>query len=145
MVKPDSRLDFLKSRAEDDSFHRSRIMFCLIGGKLMVGPRNTPESHIEWFRREGWLTDDNAREFLKNNIRGFYLPKENKLYAYRSVGFDFDDRVLPELLEEIEDFKAAFNLNGETEIHLGPIDSPIASKEYRRVCAGKIGSFKKEA
>jgi len=113
-------------------------MFCLINGKVMVGPKHTPESHIEWFRRMGWLNDENAVAFLTKNIRGFYLPRENKLYAYRSVGFDFDEKVLPELLEKIEDFKVAFKLNGETEIHLGPKDSPISSKEYRRACAGKI-------
>jgi len=123
-----SSLDFLRSRPEDDSFHRSRIMFCLIDGKVMAGPKNTPESHIEWFRREGWLNDENAAEFLKKNIRGFYLSEANKLYAYRSLGFDSDEKVLPELLKRIEDFKAAFNLNGETEIHLGPKDSPIYGK-----------------
>lgn len=136
--KSEHSLDFLKSRPEDDSFHRSRIMFCLIDGRLEVGPKNTPESHIEWFRREGWLTDENAKEFLKKNIRGFYLPKENKLYCYRSVGFDFDERVLPELLEKIEDFKSAFGLNGETEIHLGPKDSLIYGREYPKVYAGRI-------
>lgn len=136
-------LDFLKSRVEDYCFHRSRIMFCLIDGKVMVGPKHTPESHIEWFRRMGWLNDENAVAFLEKNIRGFYLPKENRLYAYRSAGFDFDDKVLPELLEKIEQFIAAFNLNGETEIHLGPKDSSIVSREYRRYFAGRIKELQK--
>ena len=134
-----SRLDFLKSRPEDDSFHRSRTMFCLIDG-----PQNTPESHLEWFGREGWLTDENAEEFLKKNIRGFYLPQENKLYAYRSVGFDFDERVLPELLKKIEDFTVAFKLNGETEIHLGPKDGFIYGRNYQRTYAGKIKELLKK-
>jgi len=131
-------LDFLKSRPEDDTFHRGRIMFCLIDGGLKVGPLNTPESHIEWFRREGWLNDENAVNFLKANIRGFYLPGANKLYAYRSAGFGFDERVLPDLMEEIDDFQQAFGLNGETEIRLGPKDSPIHGVDYPQMFAGKL-------
>lgn len=137
------KLDFLKSRPEDDSFHRSRIMFCLIEGSLKVGPVNTPESHIEWFRRAGWLNDENAVRFLETNIRGFYLPAANRIYAYRSVGFGFDERVLPDLIEKIEDFQAAFGLNGETEIHLGPKDSPIYGVDYPQMYAGKLKEMMK--
>ena len=136
-------LDFLRSRPEDNFWHRSRIMCCLIDGRLRVAPRNTPESHLEWFRREGWLNDENAQDFLEKNIRGFYLPGENKLYAYRGVGFDFDERVLPELLGKIEDLKAVLRLNGETEIHLGPKDSLIFGKDYRKKFAGRIKELQK--
>ncbi|MDD5145878.1 MAG: hypothetical protein PHF44_03495 [Candidatus Pacebacteria bacterium] len=86
MIKK-SNLIFLNSKPEDNSFHRARIMFCMRNGRIEVGPKNTSESHIEWFEREGWLNDDNAEQFLTANIRGFYLPNENKLYCYRSIGF----------------------------------------------------------
>lgn len=134
----DQNLEFLKSKPEDDFFHRSRIMFCLINGKVYVGPKNIPESHIEWFRREGWLNDENAEDFLRENIRGFYLPDQNQLYCYRDIGFGFDDTVLPEVLAKIEEIKRVFCLNDETEIHLGPRDSPIYGKEYPRICVGKL-------
>ncbi len=134
----DKSLEFLKSKPADKDFHCSRIMFCLRNGKVEIGPENTSESHIEWFGREGWLTDENAEQFLSENIRGFFLPKENKLYAYRGVGFQFDEKVLPELSDKIEDFKKCFNLNDETEIHLGPKDSPINGREYPRRYAGRI-------
>jgi len=134
----DHNLEFLKSKPEDEFFHRSRIMFCIKDGKVKVAPKDIADSHIEWFEKEGWITNDNAEDFLKNNIRGFYLPNENKLYCYRGIGFQFDEKVLPEVLEKIEEFKNVFNLDDETEIHLGPKDSPITGKKYPRVCVGKL-------
>jgi len=118
-------------------------MFCLIDGKVMVGPSNTTESHLEWFKRMGWLTDETAEDFLRKNMRGFYLPHENKLYCYRDVGFGFDQGVLPEVIAKLEEFVSTFNLSGETEIYLGPKDSPIKGTEYSRVYVGKLKSLRK--
>jgi len=134
----DHNLEFLKSKPEDESFHRSRIMFCIKDGKVEIAPRDITDSHLEWFVKEGWITKKNAEEFLKRNVRGFYLPRTNKLYCYRGVGFSFDEGVLPEVLNKIDDFKKVFNLNDETEIHLGPKDSAIYGREYPRVCVGKL-------
>jgi len=137
MINKDN-LNFLKSKPEDKGFHSSRIMFCIKEGKIEVAPRNITDSHIEWFEKEGWITEENAEDFLKQNIRGFYLPDQNKLYCYRGVGFSFDDKVLPEVLNKIVEFKKAFNLNDNTEIHLGPKDSPIGGTEYQRVFTGTL-------
>ena len=137
MINKDN-LNFLKSKPEDKGFHSSRIMFCIKEGKIEVAPRNITDSHIEWFEKEGWITEENAEDFLNQNIRGFYLPDQNKLYCYRGVGFSFDDKVLPEVLNKIVEFKKAFNLNDNTEIHLGPKDSPIGGTEYQRVFTGTL-------
>jgi thymidylate synthase ThyX len=134
-------LNKLKSTSEDYSFHASRVMFCVLNGEVKIGPKNTSESHIEWFKREGWLTDETAEDFLKKNIRGFYLPAEDKLYVYRGVGFQFDQQTLPELMEKMEDFKKAFGLTGKTKICLGPKDSPVKDVEYPRICAGTVNGL----
>jgi len=133
-----NNLNFLKSKPEDEQFHRSRIMFCIRDGKVEVAPKNISDSHIEWFEKEGWIMEENAEEFLNCNIRGFYLPGQNKLYSYRGVGFSFDDKVLPEILNKVIELKKAFSLNDSTEIHLGPKDSPIGGKEYPRIYAGTL-------
>ena len=119
MINKDN-LNFLKSKPEDKQFHSSRIMFCVRNGKIEVAPQNITDSHIEWFEKMGWITEENAEDFLKQNIRGFYLPGQNKLHCYRGVGFSFDDKILPEILDKIVELKKAFNLNDDTEIHLGP-------------------------
>jgi len=137
MINKDN-LDFLKSKPEDKEFHSSRIMFCIRDGKVEVAPPNIIDSHIEWFEREGWITEKNAEDFLRQNIRGFYLPDQNRLYCYRSIGFSFDDKVLPEILDKITEFKKVFNLNDNTEIHLGPKDSPVSGIEYQRVFVGTL-------
>ena len=137
MINKDN-LNFLKSKPEDKDFHSSRIMFCIKGGRVEVAPPNITDSHIEWFEKEGWITEENAEDFLKQNIRGFYLAEQNKLYCYRSVGFSFDDKVLPEVLNKIVELKKVFNLNDNTEIHLGPKDSPVGGIEYQRVFVGTL-------
>ena len=113
-------------------------MFCIRDGKVEVALPNITDSHIEWFGKEGWITGENAEDFLKQNIRGFYLPDQNKLHCYRGVGFSFDDKVLPEVLDKITEFKKVFNLNEKTGIHLGPKDSPVGGIEYQRVFAGTL-------
>lgn len=129
---------FLRRKSEDETFHSSRIMFCIKDGKVKIAPRNTVDSHIEWFEKEGWITEENVKDFLKRTIRGFYFPKQNKLYCYKDVGFFFDDKVLPGLLDEVKELKEKLNLNDNTEIHLGPKDSPLYGKEYQRVFAGTL-------
>ena len=137
MIDKDN-LNFLKSKPEDKDFHSSRIMFCIKDEKVEIASKNITDSHIEWFENEGWITEENAEDFLKQNVRGFYLPDQNKLYCYRSVGFSFDDGVLPEVLNKVVELKKVFNLDEDTEIHLGPKDSPIGGVEYQRAFAGTL-------
>lgn len=136
-------LVFLKSKATDKDLHSPRIMFCLKDGKVEVAPANIMDSHIEWFEKEGWITNKNTQDFLNQNIRGFYLPGENKLYCYKGAGFSFDDKVLPELLEKIAELKQYFSLNDNTEIHLGPRDSSVDDTEYKRIFVGTLKELKK--
>lgn len=140
MISKDN-LNFLKTKPEDELFHRSRIMFCIKDDKVEVAPKNIIDSHIEWFEKMGWIKEENTEQFLNKNIRGFYLPSQNKLYCYRGVGFDFDDKVLPQVLSKIADFKEMLELNNETEIYLGPKDSPISGKDYKRICAGRLAKL----
>ena len=137
MINKDN-LDFLKSKPEDKEFHSSRMMFCIRKGKVEIASPDITDSHIEWFEKEGWITEKNAEDFLKQSVRGFYLPNQNELYCYRGIGFSFDDKVLPEVLDKIVELKRVFNLNDDTAIHLGPKDSPVGGVEYQRAFAGTL-------
>jgi len=131
-------LSMLHSRPEDEEFHRSRIMFCIKDGVVEVGPKDVPDSHIEWFEKAGWITEKNIEEFLKTNIRGFYLPNLNAIYCYRGIGFGFDDKMKPELLDKLKEMKEALGLNDDTKINLGPKDSPLYNIDWPRVYLGNI-------
>ncbi len=137
MIQKDN-LSMLHTRPEDEEFHRSRRMFVIKDGRVKVGLENVKDSHMEWFKKEGWITEKNAEEFMKTNVRGFYLQKPNALYCYRGTGFAFDDKVLPEILNQIEELKQGLDINDETEIHLGPRDNPIYDIDWQRVYVGKI-------
>jgi hypothetical protein len=136
LVKKDERI--LRTKPEDEEFHRSRIMFVIIGGEVKVGPKGTKDSHLEWFRKEDWVTEENQNEFLEKHIRGFYFPSENCLYCYNGWGFFFDAGVANEIAARIIKLKEAFNLNDETRICLGPKDNPVHGYNYPQYCLGKL-------
>jgi len=128
----------LHTRPEDEDFHRSRIMFVIKDGKIEIGPKSVKESHLEWLEGKGWITKENAEDFMKTHIRGFYLKKQNSLYCYRGIGFGFDDKVKPELLDKLKEIKKSLDLNNETKIYLGPKDSPLYGIDWQTVYLGNI-------
>lgn len=99
------------------------------------------DSHLEWFKKEGWITEANAELFLNKTIRGFYLMSENSLYCYKGIGFYYDDVLIQEVLAKLPELKKILNLNEKTKIYFGPKDSPIEGKEYPRYCAGVLTEF----
>ena len=97
---PEDKFSILRTKTlQHEEFHRSRIMFCVVGGEVKVGPMGSNECHLDWFKREGWITEneENAEEFLNTHLRGFFLKSENGLYCYRGVGFGFDEEVVKEI------------------------------------------------
>ena len=137
MINEDN-LGFLRKKTKTKDFHISRRMFCIRDGRVEVAPLNVKDSHIEWFEKEGWVDKENVHDFLRKNIRGFYLPNENKIYCYKGVGFYFDNKVLSKFLDNIVKLKKALNLNNDTEVHLGPKDNFVDGKEYQSVFAGTL-------
>jgi hypothetical protein len=128
----------LSTKPEDEKFHRSRIMFLIIGQEVRVGTTGTKESHLEWFKREGWLSEETADRFMDEHVRGFYLPSEDSFYCYNGWGFFFDAKVVNEVIEKLSLLKKALNLNDETRICFGPKDNPIGGYTYQQYFAGKI-------
>jgi len=140
-IKVEKRdLDWLRrGSTKDRKFHRSRLMFCIRNGEIEVGPTNTPDSHIEWFEKEGWIPEEEilreeviekVEEFLNNNVRGCYVPSENTLYCYKGAGVWFEDKDIDLIKGKLLDLKKALDLKGDTKIIFGPKDKIIYGIEY---------------
>ena len=133
---------FLKGTTDGHvEFHRARIMFYVRDGKIEAASPGSPNSHIEWFESKGWAAQENIREFLDNNIRGFYLPDSNELYCYKGAGWYFDNDLLAELLENITGLEKALGFNEGTKINLGPKDAVINGARYERKYIGTLGEL----
>lgn len=133
------KLEFLKgTAAEHCQFHRERVMFCLKGGQVEIAGSGNPDSHIEWFEKEGWVQEGNAERFLEENARGFYLPDANELYCYKGIGWFFDDMLMTELLDKMAGLKDALCFNEDTKVYLGPKDRFIGEREYKNHFMGTV-------
>lgn len=135
-----NNVDILKTRPEDHAFHRARTMFCIKDGQLLIAPEKSTSSHLEWFKEMGWLDEKNTGEFLEKNIRGFYLRKENQIYCYKGVGFEFDDSLVHEVLQNLSLFNL-LQINDKTELHMGPKDAVIQGVTYRKMFVGTFGEL----
>lgn len=80
----EDKLSILRTKTQQHrEFHRQRIMFCIIKGEVKVGPIGTSECHLDWFKRERWIAEneEDAEEFLNTHIRGFFFEAVNSLYS----------------------------------------------------------------
>lgn len=137
----ENKFNLLRTKPEDEELHRSRIMFCIRGDNVEVSPSGTVNSHLEWFEEEGWVAKEDAREFLDQNIRGFYLSSTNSLYCYGGVGFFFDEEVIVEVKEKLGELREALDLKDDTKICFGPKDSVVGGREYPRHYEGSLSEL----
>jgi len=96
-----------------EDFHLSRRMFCILEGKVIVGPERSPMSHREWFQSMGLDAD----EAVRDAIRGF--ADGRGVFFYRGEDFRVDDETerlfrlcLPAIAE-------AMGLRGDTQVFGG--------------------------
>jgi hypothetical protein len=113
-------------------------MFCIREDEIKVAPRDTADSHLEWFQKEGWINEENAEEFLNQHIRGFYLPSENSLYSYKGVSFWFDGSVLMEIQSRLPELKKALGLRDDTKIFFGSKDRLLDDIYYPKFYIGTL-------
>jgi hypothetical protein len=97
-------------------FHRQRIMFAIRGGVLHIAPKESPDSHAEWFERLGWITPDS--DALMNKItRGYVDP--SGVYAYTGFDFRIEEFVEEDLLKHLGELFQSLNLTSDTKVYLG--------------------------
>src|SRR5262245_11737758 len=107
-------------------------MFCIRNGTLIVAPDGTTMSHLAWFEAEGWITRDDAQEFMESTVRGIFLPARRALFFYKGVGFFFDAAVKEEAARTAETIRAALALGRDVEVYVGPPDTLIHGTRYRQ-------------
>jgi hypothetical protein len=134
----------LRTQSGDVDFHRARRMFCIRNGKITVAPEGTTMSHLEWFESEGWITGDNAKEFMDSTIRGIFLPARHALFFYKGMGFFFDAAVVTEARRRAEEIMSALALDRHVEVYVGPPDAVIHGTSYRQERLGTIESLTTE-
>ena len=99
-------------------------------------------SHVEWFEAEGWVTKDNAREYMDSTVRGIFLPARHALFFYKGTGFFFDASVIEEARRWAEELMPVLGLDQDVEVYVGPPDAVIRGTQYRQERLGTIESVR---
>jgi len=128
--------------SKDETFHRSRRMFCIKDDCLEIAPANTSWSHFEWFKDEGWINESTTGAFFNKTIRGFYTPQNNTLYTYTgNQGFHFNNEVISVLKTHLKGLEGALGLNQNTNICFGPKDRVIGGTTWAQLCIGTLSTL----
>ena len=95
-----------------------RVMFAVKNGRLYVAPKNLRCSHKEWFKKEGWVTE-NDDTCMHQLVRG-YVDFEG-IYFYQ--GYDaHSPRLKSEALKEIiRELHKRLKLDRKIHIFFGTI------------------------
>ena len=99
------------------AFHRSRRMFCIKNGKLVIAEPNLSYSHADWFEKEGWM-DETDDSFMINTTRGM-VDKKGDIYFYRGYDFVVDVGAEEELFNHLEELAKALGLKPLSGIYGG--------------------------
>ncbi len=126
---------------EDAAFHASRVMFCIKDNNIVVAPKGTELSHLEWFEHEGWINNAHPFDFLEKTIRGFYAPETNTLYVYSGVGFYFTTDTIEHMKGFGDELQQKIGCNRDTTICFGPKDRVIKGQAYEQRCVGSLKDF----
>lgn len=97
-----------------------RIMFVIVNKELFFAPSNLRCAHDEWFRKEGWMNDEN-NSFMEKNPRGFidsegiYLYQGHKAYCPK-----ISKILLKKILKKMQ---KKLNLNDDLHVYFGTIQN----------------------
>ena len=110
-----------KYRIEEDKqtieFHKSRRMFCIKEGKLVIAEPNLPYSHAVWFEKEGWM-DEADDSFMDNITRGI-VDKLGDVYFYKGYDFSVDEESEKELFRHIGELRESLDLKLTAKVYGG--------------------------
>ncbi len=107
----------IKENKQVIEFHKSRRMFCIKEGKLMVAESGLDCSHAVWFEREGWM-DETDDSFMNTNVRGI-VDKGGEVYFYRGYDFFIDEEGKKEFFKHIKELAEILKLKLSSKIYGG--------------------------
>jgi len=96
-------------------YHKGRRMFCIRNGKLFIARPNSPYSHIDWFRKRGWIKNANS---MNEIIRGF-VDKKGDIYFYVGKDFGINKKAEKEFFEHLEELAKRLRLGPNARIYGG--------------------------
>jgi hypothetical protein len=94
-------------------FHKTRRMYCIHNGKILLAPENSPLSHSEWFAKLGL----DVRKAIRESVRGFV--DERGLFFYKGEDFKVDLETEKTFLRHLPKLQAKLKLPDKTEIYGG--------------------------
>lgn len=96
-------------------FHKTRRMFCIHNGKILLAPENSPLSHSEWFAKLGL----DVQKAIKESVRGFV--DERGLFFYKGEDFNIDPKTEKTFFKYLPKLKEKLNLPNHTNLYGGVI------------------------
>lgn len=119
--------------------HLSRRMFVIISNKLVISPKDNPQSHDEWFVEKKWIK--NKRDLLLETIVRGNVTSKGDIHFYSGrlhfVNSDVEKiffKFLPELVKKLKISPNA-KIGGGMIIGI-PGEQWLPKKEY-----GKVSDF----
>jgi hypothetical protein len=126
--------------SDKESFHRSRRMFVIVEKQLLIADSDIPDTHAEWFEKEGWLSQENDG-FMETKVRGF-IDSEG-IYAY--IGYDYrSSRKVEKLLTSyvlLQQFVVKLDAERHTRIYAGMQKQESGGKYQPRKYLGCVIDF----
>jgi hypothetical protein len=114
-----------------EDFHRSRRMFCIRSGKLLIAPSNCPNSHLQWLNCIGM----DGLAIIQHSVRGF--ADDRGLFFYTGEDLHTDEKTEEELLKHIKQLKEAMKLPPNMPVYAGV----IKTKDARYPPKKKLGTI----
>ena len=126
--------------SDTESFHRARRMFVIVEKQLLIADSDIPDTHAEWFEKEGWLSQEND-SFMETHVRGF-IDSEG-IYAY--IGYDYrSSRKVEKILTSyvlLQQFVVKLDAERNTSIYAGMRKQERGGKYEPRKFLGSVIDF----
>lgn len=126
----------LEQNEKTDKFHQSRRMFCIKEGEIALGPSDSPLTHADWFKNEGWIDEEND-EFIKTGVRGF-IDSSGNIYFYTGYDFETNNEIEAELISNLKSLAKEGNIKPNAKVFAGMIKQDKPGQWPPQKCLGTV-------
>lgn len=123
----------------EGQYHRTRRMFFLINGKLVIPEVGSSKSHKEWLESNGYLPDE-AQKIIDTELRGALNPDGN-IRFYVGENWEINENIEEKFFKILPELVKIFNLGPETKIEGGAVQQEEGKIWPGRKYYGKIKDY----